>query len=50
VFPSFNGGEIEFIEKLWTDHALLPKTYTVALTNNGEGIWHAKPNLTKYQH
>lgn len=42
-----NDTSIQFINKSWTDHALLSFTYTVGVSNIGRGTWRADPYLAR---
>ncbi|KAG1040676.1 hypothetical protein G6F43_012242 [Rhizopus delemar] len=43
----FNNGNVEYMNKEWTDHALLSTNFTVGISSAGKGLWRANPNLAK---
>ncbi|KAL7327655.1 hypothetical protein PS15p_206058 [Mucor circinelloides] len=38
-------GDVEFFSDVYTDHAMLTKTLTIEMSDNGKGIWKANPYL-----
>ncbi|KAG1275601.1 hypothetical protein G6F66_012744 [Rhizopus arrhizus] len=42
-----NNGNVKYMNKEWTDHALLSINFTVGTSSTGKGLWRANPNLAK---
>ena len=47
IHNNCNNGNVEYMNKEWTDHALLSINFTVGTSSTGKGLWRANPNLVK---
>ncbi|KAG0755178.1 hypothetical protein G6F24_012006 [Rhizopus arrhizus] len=47
IYNNCNNGNVEYMNKEWTDHALLSINFTVGTSSTGKGLWRANPNLAK---
>ncbi|KAG1062722.1 hypothetical protein G6F41_011326 [Rhizopus arrhizus] len=47
IHNNCNNGNVEYMNKEWTDHALLSINFTVGTSSTGKGLWRANPNLAK---